>query len=421
MKKALILILTIVMLLPQIASANNLSAVTSNSYFLAELGEDNILTQQGCSASIAPNEFSKLMTALICMEKFYPGDWLTFKQDPLVFHNQYGNIAGYKTGIRVKVRHHLRNMLLLYSDASATELAIAYSGSVKAFTEEMNKKAQKLGMKDTVFASPCGYDQTGISKTTVNDLYILARAVSKDKDIMDVLAMDQFELMFENESVETYSSRNHLISKYTYSDYTYSAANGMMVSKNGDTESIIATASKNGSTLIAIIVNSPDDFSIYKDAINLFEHGFKNYYPRKICSESDIVEQVNIPNGKNPVLHLVTDRDVMALLPLGYTKEKITTESAVSEKISAPITKGQKLGTVDYLYDGKKVATVNLVAENDVKGSAVAYLYNQFFSKVNVFLLIAIVLIIIFIIYNRNKSIKKKKAKRARFEELKKM
>ncbi|MBO5454219.1 MAG: D-alanyl-D-alanine carboxypeptidase [Clostridia bacterium] len=421
MKKTIILILTIIMMLSTTVSANNLSAVTANSYFLAELSEDNVLTQQGCSVSIAPNEFSKLMTALICMEKFYPGDWLTFKQEPLVFHNEYGNIAGYKTGIKVKVRHHLRNMLLLYSDASATELAIAYSGSVKAFTEEMNKKAKELGMNDTVFASPCGYDQTGISKTTVNDLYILARAVSKDKDIMDVLAMDQFELMFENEEMEMYSSRNHLISKYTYSDYTYSAANGMMVSKNNGTESIIATATKNGSTLIAIIVNSPDDFSIYKDTINLFEHGFKNYYPRKICTAGDIIEQVNVPNGKTPVLHLVTDRDVMTLIPLGYTKEKITTQSQIPEEISAPVTKGQKIGTVEYLYDGKKVATVSLVAENDVKGSPFAYLYNQFFSKVNTLLIIAILLFIIFVIYYKNKSIKKKKAKRARFEELKKM
>ena len=334
---------------------------------------------------------------------------------------QYGNIAGYKTGTRVKVRHHLRNMLLLYSDASATELAIAYSGNIKSFTEEMNKKAKELGMNDTVFASPCGYDQTGISKTTVNDLYILAKAVSQNKDIMDVLAMDQFELMFENETTKIFSSRNHLVSRYTYSDYTYSSANGMMVSRTGNTESIIATAEKNGTSLIAIVVNSPDDFSIYKDAINLFEHGFSNYYPRKICSEGDIIEQVSVPNGKTSSVHLVTDRDVQALLPLGYTKDKITTKATAPKELTAPLTKGQKIGTVDYLYDGKKVATVFLVAENDVKDSPIAYLYNQILSKVNVLLIIAVILFIIFVIHHRNKAMKKKREKRARFEELKKM
>lgn len=421
MKKTIILILTIIMLLSTSVQANNLAAVTANSYFLAELDEENVLAEKGCSISVAPNDFSKLMTALVCMQKFYPGDWLTFKQEPLVFHNKYSNIAGYETGIKVKVRHHLRNMLLLYSDASATELAIAYSGNVKSFTEEMNKKAKELGMNDTVFASPCGYDQTGISKTTVHDLYILAKAVSGNKDIMDVLAMDQFELMFEDGRNEIFSSRNHLISKYTYSDYVYSAATGMMTSSSAGSESIIATAEKNGSTLIAIVVNSPDDFSIYKDAINLFEHGFNNYYPRKVCSEGDIVEQVDVPNGKLPNVHLVTDRDVQALLPLGYTKDKITTEATVPEELTAPFEKGQKVGTVDYLYDGKKVATVSLVTENGVKNSAVAYVYNQILSNVNIILIVVAVLLVIYVIHHRKKALKKKREKRARFEELKKM
>jgi len=233
--------------------------------------------------------------------------------------------------------------------------------------------------------------------------------------------MDQFELMFEDETTKIFSSRNHLISKYTYSDYTYSSANGMMVSRTGNTESIIATAEKNGSSLIAIVVNSPDDFSIYKDAINLFEHGFKNYYPRKICAEGDIIEQISVPNGKTSSVHLVTDRDVQALLPLGYTKDKITTKATAPKELDAPLTKGQKIGTVDYLYDGKKVATVALVAENDVKDSPIAYLYNQILSKVNVLLIIAVILFIIFVIHHRKKAMKKKREKRARFEELKKM
>jgi D-alanyl-D-alanine carboxypeptidase/D-alanyl-D-alanine carboxypeptidase (penicillin-binding protein 5/6) len=420
MKKILIFLLVALNVLGVNASASNLSSVTANSYYLAQIDEENVLTQQGSSVSLAPNEFSKLMTALVCMQKFYPGDWLTFKQEPLVFHNSYGNIANQETGVKMKIRHHLANMLLLYSDASATEMAIAYSGSVKAFTDEMNKKAQELGMKDTVFTSPCGYDVNGSSKTTIQDLYILAKAVYADKDIMEILKKDKFEMPVPD-GVETFSSRNHLISRYTFAEYTYSAANGMIASRSDGSQSIIATAEKNGSALVVIIANAPDDNSIYKDTINLFEHGFKNFYPREICSEGDIIEQASVPNAKNGFVRLVAEKNVTALLPVGYSKDKITVTVDAKDNLSAPIKKNTKAGTATYYYDDSQIAKVNLVVEKDIEKSVISYIYNKFLSKINVLLVIAILLFIIFVIVQRNKAIKKKKAKRARFEELKRL
>ena len=109
-------------------------------------------------------------------------------------YNVLGEIASVKNGYRLTVLQHLQNTLLLYSDASANELAIAHSGSVEKFTEEMNKKAKELGMENTVFSSPSGYDPEGVSKTTAGDLFLLARYVYKIPEIIDITSTDIFYL-----------------------------------------------------------------------------------------------------------------------------------------------------------------------------------------------------------------------------------
>ena len=142
------LILTILMLFLFACNvyAQPVKTVVAPTYMLANLDDGAILVQENCTTEIMPGDFSKIMTALLSMEKLQLTDRIAFEKG-LQFNNNYGNIAAVKKGYSLTVLQHLQNMLLLYSDASANELAIAHSGSVEKFAEAMNKKAKEIGMK----------------------------------------------------------------------------------------------------------------------------------------------------------------------------------------------------------------------------------------------------------------------------------
>lgn len=415
------LILTVLMLLMLVSNvyAKPVKTVVAPTYMLANLDDGAILVQENCTTEIMPGDFSKIMTALLSMEKFQMTDLLTFKNE-LQFKNNFGNIAAVKNGYRLTVLQHLQNMLLLYSDASANELAIAHSGSIEKFTENMNKKAKEIGMENTVFASPSGYDPEGVSKTTAKDLFALARYAYKNKELLDITSTDVFYLPSVSGSGDRmFSSRNHLISRYTYASYTYSAAKGLMSSVGKDSGSFVAVAEKNDRKLAAIVINSPDNKSmaLYKDVINLLEEGFNRFKMVKIASEEEIVTQVKLKGCWNGAAVLCTDRTVKALVPLDYDKELVTSEIVTEEGKWAPVKKGEKLGVIKYYYDGNFVAETNLVAVRNENFNIFAILKNTLFTKLNAFFLFVLFgIVAVFLYLKYTALIKKEKRKNKRRE-----
>lgn len=399
--------------------AKPVKTVIAPTYMLANLDDGAVLVQENCATEVMPGDFSKIMTAVLALEKFQLTDLLTFKNE-LQFTNNYGNIASVKNGYRLTVLQHLQNMLLLYSDASANELAIAHSGDIAKFTEAMNKKAQKLGMKNTIFSSPSGYDPQGISKTTAEDLFLLARHVYKNKDIIDITSTDIFYLpSVSGTGDRMFSSRNHLISRYTFSNFTYSAAKGLMSNVGKDSSSFVAVAERNDRNLAAIVLNSPDNnkLTVYRDVINLFEEGFNRFKMVKIASEEEIVTQVKLKGSWNGFAVLCTDRTVKVLVPLDFDKELVTSEIVAKDGKWAPIKKGEKLGTIRYYYDGLFMAETNLVAVKNENFNILAILKNTLFTKLNAFLLFIVLGVLAAFLYVRYTAmVKREKRKNKRKE-----
>lgn len=419
MVKKISAVLALLLMLGSLVYARPVKTVDAPTYLLANLDDGAILVQENCITEVKPGDFSKIMTAILACEKLKLTDSVTFEQD-LSFNNNFGNIAAVKKGHTLTVLQHLQNMMLLYSDASATELAAKHSGSVEKFTGEMNKRAKELGMNDTVFSSPSGYDPKGISKTTAKDLFLLAQNAFKNKTVMEVSATDVFYLpSFTGGNDRMFSSRNHLISRYTYSNYTYSAAKGLMSNVGKDSSSFVAVAEKNDRRLAAIILNSPDNkgMTVYKDTINLLLEGFNNFQSVKIASEEEIVTEVPVKGCWSGSALLCVDRTVKSLVPNDYDKALITNEITVTENKWAPVKKGEKLGEIKYYYDGEYMASANLVAVKDEGFNLLAILKNTLFTKLNAFLLLIVLVIVLAFLYLRYISIiKKEKRKKKRRE-----
>ena len=259
-----------------------------------------------------------------------------------------------------------------------------------------------------------------MSKTTAADLFQLARYVYKNEKLIEITSTDVFYFpSVSGEGDRMLSSRNHLISRYTYANYTYSAAKGLMSNVGKDSSSFVAIAEKNDRNLAAIVLNSPDNknLTVYKDVINLFEEGFYRFRSVKIASEDEIVTQVNVKGCWSGNAVLCTDRTVKSLVPVNYNKELITTEIIVDKGKWAPVKKGEKLGTIKYFYDGGFMAEANLVAVKNEKFNILSILKNTLFTKLNAFVLFVIFGIVAAFLYLKyTATLKKEKRKKKRKE-----
>ena len=415
MKKYLSLILIFIIIFSiSVPVSANIDKVAASTYYLVAPDTGSVLAEKNCSGNLNPGDFSKIMTAIIAIEKLEKGNSIPFVADALVFKNNFGNIMNVKEGYSLTVYEHLQNMLLLFSDASANQLAISISGSKENFVAEMNNKALELDMKNTQFTSPTGFDGES-GKTTVFDLVKLAKYAMELPLFSEICATDVFYLNLNGQE-KKFSSRNHLVSKYTYSDYTYKAAMGIMPSYFKDNANFIAFAEKNSSKLIAVIVNSPSDsnLTVYKDVINLLNYGYNNFHYSIICREGEIIDQLPVVGGNVDAATLQCDTSVRAPLPNGYDEELLEVNvRKTSEKVKAPIKKGTILGYADYSYGQNHIATIPLVADKDIKFNIFSFIGDTLFSSINSTFLFILILVI-FIWCMLSAKSKAQKAKRAK-------
>ncbi len=409
MKKLIIaiIIFTLVLTSFPVLSAE-LPKIYSPSYIIVEMAEGSVLASKNTEELFKPAEFSKLMTAYIISQNL-KYDTTIEVTDDIGYYNQYKNIAELKTGMKLTVKEHLLNMLLLYSDASAQLLAKKHSGSLEKFTDEMNNTAKKLGMFSTFYTSPSGYDKTGTSKTKISDQILLIKKIYKDTKLMDIFSTVLFQLTDLEGNSLTYSSRNHLISKYTYDKYNYSHANGLMASLEDDKISFAATAEQNGTTLIALAVNCKEisDMSVYRDIVNLFEYGYNNHTYKTISIEGDAVSELNVKSSFPNKILLTTDKTVKVLLPYNANLDLITFETDVPKFTQPPVKKGDKYGSIKYFYNGSFLAEADLVADKNANFNIVAHIQHSFL-KFNTFPILIILIVIILILIMRSSSQKKR-------------
>ncbi|MBQ7040170.1 MAG: D-alanyl-D-alanine carboxypeptidase, partial [Clostridia bacterium] len=317
------------------------------------------------------------------------------------------------------VSEHLHNMMLLYSDASAIALAKAHSGSEEAFVKAMNDKAAQLSMTGTVFASSDGHDSTGNAKTTAQDLYKLMRHAMRLNLFREISATVEFTLPTGADgTTRNFTSRNHLLSKYTYSSYLYSNAVAGFISYSESGTSFIAVCDNNGRNLYALVLNTPDDGTqVYLDAINLAEHGYNSYQSVILAKKGTYLQQIPLKSAIEADAVLVTDRDVSALLPIGYKEEDVTLQTTVPEYLKAPLKAGDSCGTAQYFYQGRPLVTCALVAEKDIKSAPLGWIL-RLFSKFNTWLVLVIIVAVSFPLYSHYKRAKRREELKRRKREI---
>ncbi len=331
-------------------------AIDAKGYVLMDVATGNIIAQSNMDERLEPASLTKLMSTYVVFGALQ-SKTITLDDQVRVSETAWhaeGSRMFIKEGDDVKVSDLIQGDIVASGNDATIALSEHVAGSEASFVEMMNSQAQRLGMTSSHFV-----DATGLPAddhyTTPKDLSILARAIILNFP-------DQYhwfsEKWFDYAGIKQ-PNRNRLLWQYPGTD-------GL---KTGHTDAagycLIASAVKDNTRLLAVVMGAPSDKERAADAIKLFTYGFRFFQSTKLYDANVELTTARVWKGEKQNIKLGIAAPINVTLPVGAQK-LVKTAIEVNPNIVAPIVKGQTYGKVTASYEGKVVATAPLIALEDI-------------------------------------------------------
>ncbi len=373
----------------------------------------------------SPSSLVKLMTALVVLDNVPDLEVEVTVSAQAVADLSGFAVASLREGEILSVEDLLYCLLLPSGADAANALAEYVGGDLTSFVGMMNEYASKLGMNSTNFANPHGGEDEA-QYSTAADLAILGTHAIKNQQLADIVDIQYKRIPRTNLYNERhFYSNNALVvssaDRREVEDYYYRYATGLMTGYSPSAgQNIIASSTRDGLTLITVVLGgTPDEVTgldgHYTDAINLMNWCYETYGLTTVLDNLEPVSEAPIGlSGLTDTITLVAPVEYKAIIPSSIDPSELTREVTVDESIEAPITKGDKLGTVTFSYDDVVYGSSPLVAQSDVERSFLLFVLSRitdFLSSPWVYLSISalVALVIMYAIFMIRHNKKRKR------------
>jgi serine-type D-Ala-D-Ala carboxypeptidase (penicillin-binding protein 5/6) len=294
---------------------------------------------------------TKLMTALLTLERTRPRE--VFRAADYVAAPVESQI-GLRPGERMTVQDLFEALLLESANDAAVTLAEGVSGSVDAFVDDMNERAAELGLEDTSYANPIGFDDP-LNYSTANDLAVLSRELLGRPRFARVVDMPKAELE-SGARPRTIDNRNTLV-------VTYPFVTGV---KTGHTLGagyvLIGSAKGRGGRVISIVMGEPDESARDADTLKLLRWGIGRFQRVRVIDDRRTMARADIEH-RDERAALVPARDAVVTVRDG---ERVRRRIRAPEELEGPLPAGSRVGSVTVFVDGERVRRVALVTASSV-------------------------------------------------------
>ena len=345
--------------------------VSAKSAVLMDAATGTILYEQNAHEKLAPASVTKVMTMLLIMEAIDQGrigwdDVVTASEEAAA---KGGSQVYLKVGETMSVNDMVKSIAVSSANDCACAMVEHIAGSEAAFAEQMNTRAAQLGMNDSHFVNCTGLDDDpGASEhlTSAYDIAIMSREllvnhpdIKKFTTIwMDTIRNGTFGLSNTNKLVRFYAGATGLKTGFT-------AKAGYCLS---------ASASRDGMELIAVVMGSETSKDRFAACKQLLDYGFANY---ALVSPEVRQGQVNVKLGTAKKVTAVPARDPQLLIDKAQ-KNSVTTDISMDESVTAPVSKGQRLGMMTVKAGEQVLVQIPMVAAEPVQKLT----WGQMFVKV---------------------------------------
>ena len=336
----------------------NFLNLDSASAILIEQNSGQILYEHNIHEKLHPASVTKVMSLLLIMEALDSGKISLDTQIPCSSNaaNMGGSQIWLDTTETLSVNDMLKAIAVVSANDCVTAMAEYLGGTEENFVQMMNDKAKELGMNDTTFKNCHGLDEDE-HLTSAYDIALMSRELLVKHPAITNYSTIWTDTLRDGKSA--LSNTNKLVRNYA----------GCTGLKTGSTSlalfNLSASATRDGLSLIAVIMKAPTSALRFSNAIKLLDYGFTNYSYKSFANRGDFIRQISVTKGIDSIANVVYETSPSFLVKKGE-ESKITYELNLPDTVSAPISKGQQLGTITYYSDGSKLDTVNLISDSTI-------------------------------------------------------
>ena len=332
--------------------------IKAKSVVLMEPNTGKVLYEANSDEKLPPASITKIMSLLLVMEAIDRGD---ISLETVVTASEHacsmgGSQIWLEPGETMTVNDLLKAAVIASANDACVALGETVAGSEEGFVALMNERAKELGMTNTHFVNSTGLDAEE-HLTTAYDVALMSSALIKHdliKDYstvwMDTLRDGKSELVNTNKLVRFYEGTTGL--------------------KTGTTSTakycLSATAERNGLELVAVVMAGESSNDRFGGAKKLLDYGFANYNYSSIDAGLEGKPKLEVLKGTQKTVEVLPQGNINVLLPKSASG-KIERDTALSDEVTAPVKKGDVLGTVTVTLNGERLGEIPLVAKEDVE------------------------------------------------------
>ncbi len=309
----------------------------ATSAILIETSTGRVLFEKNADQKMPPASITKIMTLLLVMEALDSGR-ITIN-DPVSCSPHASSMGGSQIWFEPNELMTVDELLRAAAIASANDASVALgehiAGSEDTFVAMMNKRAAELGMTNTTFKNACGLDAEG-HLTTARDISTMSKALLSHPAItqytsvwMDELRGGKTQLVNTNKLVRFYEGANGL--------------------KTGTTDGagfcLSASATRNGLTLVAVVLGAKSSDDRFSSARGLLDYGFANYASVAPPDLSAKLTPVKVLGGVLREAKIKGEAPASLVVPKG-SEAKLTGRVEMAADLKAPVEEGQTVGKV---------------------------------------------------------------------------
>lgn len=336
---AVLAVLALLFFYPAYAFA--LPEVVAQSAVLVDMHTGKILYNKNGDVKKPPASTTKILTALVALEQGRLHDKIVVSPNATKVEP---NVVWLRAGEEQTMENLLYALLLNSANDAAIAIAEAVGGSVEGFAGMMTNRARKLGAKNSNFTNPHGLPDPE-HYTTALDLALIAREAmhnQKFREIVGTKTIPWNGMDWKSNLVNL----NKLL-------WTYDGATGVKTGYTSDAAyCLVAAALRGQEEYLAVILGSSRE-AVYEDAKALLDYGFDNFQAVKLVEAGqEIMYLDNLPVVAGSGMKYI----------LGGQQTEVPRWDIRLNEIKAPVEKGEEIGRINFLVDGRQVGTVPLLS-----------------------------------------------------------
>lgn len=328
--------------------------VSADAAIVMDVTTGTILFEKNARRSMAPASTTKILTAILALERGNLQDIVTVSR-----HAAYteGSSVYLTVGEKLSLDDLLVGLLLRSGNDSAVAIAEHIAGTEQKFAELCNSRAKELGAQQTNFRNPHGLTAPG-HLTTAYDLAVLARHA--------LLNLPRFaEVVSTREDTIDWDGRpyDRQLRNTNKMLWMFEGADGV---KTGTTKEagqcLVSSATRNGQQIISVVLHSG---SRWTDSVRLLQYGFDNYTLLHYADKNAVLQSLPVINGMQQCIDAIIMEDVTIVIPK-VQSELLRIDYDLPASIEAPVYNGQKIGEITISLKDNTIKVVDITAGQEV-------------------------------------------------------